>query len=197
MAEKDDAKMKKVWYNVSMRIISGKFKGAVLNTFEAENIRPTIDRVREAVFSKIQFDVANSVVLDLFGGTGAVSLEFLSRGAKKVYTVDNNDMSIRLINQNFRKLKQVPSLIQMNFIKALDKLKNEKFDFIYLDPPFDTNFAEKSIARISEFGMLNDDGLIIYEHIAGKQFSLPDNFEVIDEKKYGTVIVTYIGVKNG
>ena len=83
-----------------MRIIAGKHKGLQLNTFDYDNIRPTIDRVRENIFNIIQFKVLGSSVLDLFGGTGAISLEFVSRGAKKVFTCDNNKDSISLIKKN-------------------------------------------------------------------------------------------------
>ena len=93
-----------------MRIVAGTLKGLKLNEFEADNIRPTIDRVREAVFNKIQFQVKGANVLDLFCGTGAVSLEFLSRGAS-VTSVDNNKNSIKLIKQNFAKAKLTPNLI--------------------------------------------------------------------------------------
>ena len=84
-----------------MRIIAGKHKGLQLNTFDYQNIRPTIDRIRENIFNIIQFQIADSVVLDLFGGTGAISLEFVSRGAGKVITCDNNKDSIDLIRKNF------------------------------------------------------------------------------------------------
>ena len=89
-----------------MRIIAGKHKGLVLNEFNADNIRPTIDRVRESIFNKIQFDVAGSCVLDLFCGTGAVSLEFLSRGASRLVSIDNNRDSISITNKNFKKAKE-------------------------------------------------------------------------------------------
>ena len=88
-----------------MRIIAGSLRGLVLKTFDADNIRPTLDRAREGIFNKIQFGIRDSYVLDLFGGTGAISLEFISRGASKVLTCDNNTNSINLINQNFKKAK--------------------------------------------------------------------------------------------
>ena len=83
-----------------MRIIAGKHKGRVLSSFEADNIRPTSDRVKEAIFSKIQFLLPNLTVLDLFGGTGNFGFEALSRGAKQVYICDNNEKSIALITKN-------------------------------------------------------------------------------------------------
>jgi len=134
-----------------MRIIAGKFKGLKLNEFELNNIRPTIDRVRESIFNKIQFRVSGADVLDLFGGTGAVSLEFVSRNAGNVITVDNNAGSVKLIRQNFEKAKIKPNLLEMDYEKALKKVSDMglKFDIIFLDPPFDTDFAEKAIKFVS------------------------------------------------
>ena len=177
-----------------MRVIAGKYRGLVLNTFDADNIRPTADRVREGIFNKIQFIIQDADVLDLFGGTGAISIEFLSRSAKSVVTVDNN--SVSLINKNFAKIKQMPNLLIADFDTALKKLRDKKFDIVFLDPPFATDFGEKAIEIISENKMLNDDGIIIFEHDCKKKFNIPQDLEVIDEKKYGTIAVTYIKVKN-
>lgn len=181
-----------------MRIIAGKYRGLKLNEFEYDNIRPTIDRVRESIFNKIQFNILNADVLDLFGGTGAVSLEFISRGAN-VVTVDNNSNSIKLIKQNFSKAKINPNLLEMDYMKALKKLKsdNKSFDIIFLDPPFDTDFADKALDFIANENMLNDDGIIVYEHVLDKAVNIPNNLEIVDEKKYGTIKVTYLERKNG
>lgn len=179
-----------------MRVIAGKYRGVVLNSFDADNIRPTADRVREGIFNKIQFFVQDAEVLDLFGGTGAISIEFLSRGAKSVTTVDNNKNSVSLINKNFAKIKQSPNLIVSDYDNALKVLKNKKFDIIFIDPPFATNYGENSLSIISELNIIKSDGLIIYEHDKNKKFVVPKDFEIIDEKKYGTIIVSYIKVKN-
>lgn len=182
-----------------MRIVAGKFKGLKLNEFELDNIRPTIDRVRESIFNKIQFRVSNAVVLDLFGGTGAVSLEFVSRNAEKVFTVDSNQNSVKLIKQNFQKAQILPTLYEMDYMRALKKfaIDNVKFDIIFLDPPFDTDYAEKAIKFISENNLLNEDGIIIYEHVLNKQFHCPNSLEIEDERKYGTIKVSYLVQKNG
>ena len=179
-----------------MRIIAGKHKGLQLNTFDYDNIRPTIDRVRENIFNIIQFKVYESDVLDLFGGTGAVSIEFVSRGANSVVTCDNNKDSILLIKKNFAKAKEMPNLIMGDYLSTLEKLKENKFDIIFLDPPFNTDFGDKSIDFISKNNMLNDDGIIIFEHIVGKEFNLPNNLQINNTKKYGTIEVSFIGCKN-
>ena len=176
-----------------MRIIAGKYKGLKLNEFEFDNIRPTIDRVRESIFNKIQFNIVGSAVLDLFGGTGAVSLEFVSRGAEKVFTVDNNKNSIKLIKQNFAKAKADLNLFEMSYEDALKKFKGKyKFDIIFLDPPFNTDLGIKALNLIVEYGLLNEDGVVVYEHFQDEKYDFPDGLQVIDERKYGTVKVSYL-----
>jgi len=177
-----------------MRIIAGKLRGLKLNEFDADNIRPTIDRVREAVFNKIQFRIKDALVLDLFCGTGAVSLEFVSRGAE-VTSVDNNPSSIKLIKENFKKAKIAPNLIESDFKTALKKLVASQFDIVFLDPPFATNYGEEAIKFLAEHNMLKSDGVIVYEHAAGKTFEIPQNFSVVDQKKYGTIVVSYLEQK--
>jgi len=179
-----------------MRVIAGKHRGLNLLTFEADNIRPTIDRVREGIFNKIQFNINGAKVLDLFGGTGAISIEFLSRGAETVVTVDNNKKSIDLIKKNFIKAKEKLNLIENDFKSALKNLKGNKFNFIFLDPPFDTMYGEQSINLILEYCLLEKDGIIIYEHSVDKKFILDDKVEIFDEKKYGTILVSYLRIKN-
>ena len=176
-----------------MRIIAGKYKGLKLNEFEFDNIRPTIDRVRESIFNKIQFNIVGSTVLDLFGGTGAVSLEFLSRGAEKVITVDNNKNSIKLIKQNFGKAKAGLNLFEMSFEDALKKFKGiYKFDIIFLDPPFNTDLGLKALEYVLAYDLLSEDGIVVYEHFQDEKYDFPNGFSVVDERKYGTVVVSYL-----
>jgi len=178
-----------------MRIIAGKHKGLNLKTFEADNIRPTADRVREGIFNKLQFNIKGARVLDLFGGTGAIGLEFLSRGALEVIVCDNNKNSINLIRENYLKAKEKPNLICNDYKSALSSLKGENFDIIFLDPPFATNFGEIAINMIFELSLLDDDGIIVFEHGIEKEY-LTDKFEIIDNKKYGTIMVTYLKGKD-
>ena len=179
-----------------MRIVAGKHRGLSLEEFDAENIRPTTDRVRENIFNKIQFDVVDSSVLDLFAGTGAVSLEFLSRNARNVISVDNNANSIKVITKNFAKAKEKLQLIKADFKEALKQVKGQKFDFIFLDPPYRLGYGSEALAIISQINILEDDGIIIYEHLVGTEFECPECFEVYDYKKYGTIAVSFIRRKD-
>ena len=182
-------------YNIVMRIIAGKHKGRILSTFEADNIRPTSDRVKEAIFSKIQFVLPDSTVLDLFGGTGNFGLEALSRGAKLVYICDNNDKSINLITKNNNALKENAKIIKNDFHKILKNLEGVKFDIIFLDPPYATNYGEQSLELINKHNLLSFDGFVIFEHNKGKQFDF-FGFELFDQKTYGTMQVSFLKVKN-
>ena len=179
-----------------MRIVAGKHRGLHLEEFDADNVRPTTDRVRENIFNKIQFDIPDSSVLDLFAGTGAVSIEFLSRNAQKVVSVDNNTNSIKVIEKNFAKAKEKPNLIKADFKDALNRLKDDTFDFIFLDPPYHSTFGQESLDIISKLSILDEDGVVIYEHLVDTKFECPSNMEIFDYKKYGTVAVSFIRWKN-
>lgn len=180
-----------------MRIVAGKHKGLKLESFEADNIRPTLDRAREGIFNKIQFLVPNAKCLDLFGGTGAISLEFLSRGAKSVIIADNNEKSCSIIKRNFANAKENCNLIKGDFLNVCENLKGEKFDIIFLDPPFATNFGIQAIEKVINCNLLENDGMIVFEHSSEKKY-LDDEFlssfklEIIDTKKYGYISVDYI-----
>lgn len=147
-----------------MRIISGKFRGLKLHEFDAENIRPTLDRAKEGIFNKIQFLINDADCLDLFGGTGAVSLEFVSRGANSVITVDKDKRSCDLINKNFALAGIKPNLKQGDYLEILKSLAGKKFDIIFLDPPFKSDCGLRAIEKIVELELLADSGVIIFEH---------------------------------
>lgn len=179
-----------------MRIIAGKHRGMVLKTFEAENIRPTLDRAREGIFNKIQFQIAGARVLDLFGGTGAISLEFLSRGADEVITCDNNPKSIAVIRENFLKAKENPNLIKGDYLECLGTLKNQRFDIIFLDPPFASDFGLNAIIYICNNNMLQPNGMIIYEHSSTQEIDYPSQVNLESSKKYGAITVDYLRCDN-
>jgi 16S rRNA (guanine(966)-N(2))-methyltransferase RsmD len=141
-----------------MRIISGTARGTKLYTLEGDNTRPTLDRVKEALFSKINIDLIDSVILDLFAGSGALGLESLSRGAKKAYFCDSSFKAIKIINQNIEKtkMKDKSVVIQKDFLQALEQINNQnvKFDLIFLDPPYKTDYNIKALSFIFDNNML-------------------------------------------
>ncbi|MDY5042087.1 MAG: 16S rRNA (guanine(966)-N(2))-methyltransferase RsmD [Eubacteriales bacterium] len=180
-----------------MRIIAGKYKGKVLRTFEADNIRPTSDMVKEAICSKLQFYFPESVVLDLFGGTGNFGFEALSRGADNVYICDNNDKSIAIINLNQQLLKSNANIMQGDYNKCIKNLSNKgiSFDIIFLDPPYATTYGEQAMQSILKHKIIKNDGILIFEHSKGKTFDY-SGYDLVDKKSYGIKEVSYLKVHN-
>lgn len=182
-----------------MRIIGGTMRGTKLYTLEGENTRPTLDRVKEALFSKINFELQDAVVLDLFSGSGSLGLEAISRGAQKSYLCDNSRDAIKIINQNIEKTraKDKVTLFNMDYENALSEMKSKdlKFDIVFLDPPYKTNFAENAAKIIIENGLLNDEGLIVLETDDKEKVlkTLDTNIlEINDIKKYGRVYLLFL-----
>ena len=181
-----------------MRIISGKAKGTKLYTLDGENTRPTLDRVKEAMFNIIQGEIEDAVVLDLFSGSGAIGLEFASRGAKKVYLVDSSKQACEIIKKNIEKthMQEKTELFNIDAINLVEKIKNINFDIIYLDPPYKTDLIEKSICKLLENKNINDNTLIIAEtdenqKIKGEIEKIKD-LMIIDIRKYGRVYIFFL-----
>ena len=175
-----------------MRVISGKARGVTLKTPEGILTRPTIDRVKEALFSIINFDIPTSHVLDLFGGTGQLGIEALSRGAKSAVFVDQREDACKLIKENLRrtKLEQDAKVVRMDYLDYLKRCK-EKFDIIFLDPPYAEVFLENALKCITEIDILQSGGIIVAERPLGKD--LPWDFEGYTRSKdykYGKVLLT-------
>ncbi len=175
-----------------MRIIAGKFKGTKLSEYENNVTRPTLDMVREAVFNKLQFSISGCNFLDLFGGTGAVALEAVSRGAGQVFVGEKNVSAISLINKNFAKVGVVPNLIKGDYEDVLKKLKvmGVCFDIVYVDPPFDAEYYEKVVDMLLKFSLLSEQAVVVLEHSA----ELPKINAKYDAetRKYGSVLMTYL-----
>ena len=175
-----------------MRVITGKARGVVLKTPDGMQTRPTTDRVKEALFSIIQFDIPGCKVLDLFGGTGQLGIEALSRGASSAVFVDASDTACKLIRENLRrtKLESDGRVIRSDY---MDFLKNsrEKFDIILLDPPYAEVFLENALKFITEIDILQSNGIIVTERSLDKE--LPFDFEGFSRSKdykYGNTLIT-------
>ena len=175
-----------------MRVITGKAKGVSLKTPDGMATRPTTDRVKEAMFSIIQFDIPAASVLDLFGGTGQLGIEALSRDAKQAVFVDEKDNACRLIRENLRrtKLEGQGRVVRSDYAAFLRNCK-EKFDIIFLDPPYAEVFLENSLKIITEIDILHSGGIIVAECPLGKELPWEfDGFTRSKDYKYGKTLIT-------
>lgn len=175
-----------------MRVIAGLAKGVQLKTPDGLTTRPTADRIKEAMFSIIQFDLPSAVVLDLFGGTGQLGIEAMSRGAKRSVFVDSSQSACKLIRENLKrtKMEERASIHQMDYLSFLKNTK-EKFDIILLDPPYAEIFLENSLKMITEIDILQRNGIIVTERPVEKEFSADfDGFSRSRDYKYGKTVLT-------
>ena len=171
-----------------MKIISGKYKGRNLLGFDIDGTRPTMDRVKESLFGTIQNYIDNSVVLDLFSGSGNLAIESLSEGAKCAYLVDSNFKAIKVIEKNINTIGvENANVVNMDYKKALKYFSDMsiKFDLIFLDPPYKTNYIEESIKLIDEYSLLSNDGIIICESDNIDKIIYTDSYKAVKDKNYG------------
>ena len=175
-----------------MRVITGKARGVQLKTPDGMTTRPTSDRVKEALFSIIQFEIPTASVLDLFGGTGQLGIEALSRGAKSAVFVDAGEPACRLIKENLRrtKLESDAQVVRADYMDYLKRCR-EKFDIIFLDPPYAEVFLENALKCIAEIDILQSGGIIVTERPLGKDLPWElEGFTRSKDYKYGNTILT-------
>lgn len=182
-----------------MRVISGKSRGKKLIALEGDNTRPTLDRVKEALFNKIQNNIQDAVVLDLFAGTGALGIEALSRGAKETVFCDKVFEAIQVIKKNIENTKNLEksTIINKDYNEVLKELarQNKKFDIVFLDPPYKTNFAIMALQKIIMSDLLTEDGIIIIETddiTKEDEIIKIKEAEIFDKRKYGSVWLIFI-----
>ena len=169
-----------------MRVISGKYKGKNLIGFDIDGTRPTMDRVKESLFASIQNKIKNSVVLDLFAGSGSLGIEALSNGASEIYFIDNNIELINIIKKNTKDINDNIHIMKSDYKNALEILKNSniKFDIIFLDPPYKLNLINDCLNKIIEYNLLNKDGIIVCEYET--EIIENSSLKLLKEKKYGS-----------
>lgn len=175
-----------------MRIIGGTDRGRKLNAPDGMHTRPTLDKVRGAIFN-VLFDVSGLDVLDMFGGSGAMGFEALSRGAAKAVIIDCDRAAFRVMEQNMRYLSydDRADLRFSDFHSAF--CRDECFDIIFLDPPYGKGLLEDALVLIDKLRLKKEDGIIVAETGADLDFKLPDvGLEIIKEKKYGKTRVIFL-----
>ncbi len=177
-----------------MRVIAGNYRGRRIISPEGKNIRPTSDRTKEAVFNIIQWDVEDSVFIDLFSGCGGMGIEALSRGAERVFFSDIDKYAIDLINKNLQGITGNYTVTQGDYKDVLNKYKHHgvQADFVYVDPPYACIKEEGSnlLNAIYNSGILKDDGIVILEH--GTDISsVQCKFALYDTRKYGIAVLDF------
>lgn len=187
-----------------MRVISGSARGTKLSSIESKHTRPTLDRVKEPLFSILQTKLPEAMVLDLFGGSGALAIESLSRGAKYAYICDCSWQAIQKIQENLEKthLMEKANVEKMDYKKYLGKLQAQgcKFDIIFIDPPYAKNLAIQATKEILEKDLLETDGMIIIEtDDEDRDIEELKTLEIhpYDIRKYGRVCLIFLSSKKG
>lgn len=182
-----------------MRVISGSRKGYRLKGPKGKNTRPTEDRIKESLFNILRDIDEESIALDLFAGSGSIGIEFLSRGAKKVYFIDKSFFSIKAIKENLdhTNLTERAQVIKNEAIKIIDLFSkdNIKFDYIFIDPPYGQGLIMKALKGISDKKVLKENGIIIVEH--EKELILEENIYdlvKINHRSYGNKSLTFFTI---
>ena len=179
-----------------MRIISGSARGRSIVAPAGSKTRPTQDCVRESLFNIIRWDVQDARVLDLFAGTGALSLEAVSRGAQEAVLIDMDRDACNAIRKNMEstRLGEQCRLIPRDYRQAMDALSREgaKFDVVFIDPPYKMENTGEMCAELYDKGLLSDEFLIVVEHRRGLAPLLDLRFEAYDLRKYGDTEITFV-----
>lgn len=181
-------------YNNMLKIIAGKFKGQNIAFPKSNLVRPTTNMVREAVFNMIQFDIHNSIVLDLFAGSGAYGIESISRGATKAIFNDKASISTTCIRNNLDKLKITNfDLYKMDFASLLKTKQGTEMNIIFLDPPYaKTEYYEKALSLIFAYKLLKSNGYIVIEKNSNIEFTIPKGLIITKEKIYGSKTILLV-----
>lgn len=185
------------------RVITGKYRGIILNAPKGDKTRPTTDKVKEALFSMIAGRIPEASVLDIFSGTGQIAIESISRGASKAIMIEKGAEQVKIIRSNLDKLHlegEDISLMKLSYERALEVLgeNKESFDIIFADPPY--KMAKGALMRIADaierHGLLKENGILIFEH--DKSDSLPEDVTNLQSYRYctyGITMITFFRVK--
>ena len=184
-----------------MRINTGIAKGINLVTLEGLETRPTAERTKEAVFSMLQFDIEGRRVLDLFSGSGQMALEALSRGAESAVMIDKSANAVKIIKTNAEKtrLLEKSRIYCTDCFDYLNRNKGEKFDIVFIDPPYALKLVGKSLKALAENDSFRQGALVVCESaesdVIGGDVYLEQKFECVKSKKYGVAYVNIFTLK--
>jgi 16S rRNA (guanine966-N2)-methyltransferase len=185
---------------MALRIIAGELKGRKLQSVRGTKTRPTADRIREAIFNILAFQIQESTVLDLFAGTGAFGIEALSRGAESVVFVDVDKDSISVLQENIKSLslESQIKIFRQDLTRNLDclGLLRSAFNLIFMDPPYNKNMIEPTLFNLHRSQSLQNDARIVVEHSYLEpvlKSQLP--FAISDQRRYGKTLVSFLNYK--
>ena len=186
-----------------MRIITGRARGTRLMTLEGDTTRPTAERTKEAVFSVLQFDLRDSAVLDLFAGSGQLGLEAISRGARLAVFCDSSRAAVKVITANVEKTasKESSRILCNDYTVALSMLAGkERFDIVFLDPPYALHCLPDVLRRLYASGLLAEGARIVCESanaedVFGEDTTLTEIYEVDRVSRYGAACVTFLSLR--
>ena len=175
-----------------MRVITGTARGVPLKAPRGMDTRPTMDQVKEGIFSAIQFEVEGRTALDLFAGSGQLGIEALSRGARSAVFVDESRAAVQLVRANLALCRLQGDVVQGESLGYLRTCG--KFDLIFLDPPYDTGLLDKALANVVQFDILAEGGIIVCESRREKELpQLPQPYYLLTERSYGKIKLTLYG----
>ena len=173
-----------------MRVITGIAGGRLLKSPAGEDVRPTADHVKEALFNILQFDLEGRRVLDLFAGSGQLGVEALSRGAREAVFTDSSRGSVALIRDNLNRCGFRAAVLQTDALTYLER--GEKFDIIFIDPPYDAGLYKPVLERINAVDNLNEGGIIICESRAKEVLpELLPPYRMLRRRRYGSMALTF------
>ena len=190
-------KLRKLPSNSALRIISGTHRGKQLQPFPGKKIRPTGDRLREAIFNILSDRVHLAVVLDLFAGTGALGIEALSRGAYTATFIEKDNVAVSIRRENIRScnLKEKTQVIQWDVLKNLNCIQSitPRFNLVFIDPPYQKDMLRPTLQQIHDSRALQNKAYLVVEH---SRFDVIPNtveaFHLKDERKYGKTLVSFL-----
>ena len=179
-----------------MRVITGLARGRKLRTLDGNNVRPTTDMVKESMFSIIQFDIEGRSVLDLFSGCGQLGIEAVSRGAREAVFVDKSKQSAAVTLENIKSVgfEDKCKVYNKDYAAFLSGC-GQKFDIVFLDPPYDSDYYEKSLCLLKQNDLLNQNAVIVVESSKDVVPNIPSYYEITRQKFYGTVCVSLLEAK--
>lgn len=177
---------------VFLRVISGKYKGKQLKGFDIEGTRPTMDRVKESLFALIQKEVKQSICLDLFAGSGSLGIEALSNGADSCFFVEKNKQAFQVLKSNTKEIEGA-TILECDAFQIHKKTK-QKFNLVFLDPPYHELLINKALSYLLEHHLLEQEAIIVCE--SEEEIVENSSFKVLKEKKYGKKHIKIIKLTN-